>query len=207
MPIGEAVGITYYEQPHPRQSRRRTLQSPPPPPATTTAAAVASPVLQPLYSDEDESDEVIVLDSSDEETAPTAPMRPLPIGEPSTSTGIVYRDPPVLSVVKRTSHNDLLDVSSATKGTKPSASAPSVNKKRKSGNPLHSYKLKRLKLSIAVKEAQLKLLADMAAKLDAGELTFFNLDGSPAAPAQLPAQEDMETSESEYFSADEMDQQ
>lgn len=88
-PLGDAVGITYYEQPRPRRSRRRTLSprrspvvaavtSPVVAAATSpVVAAPTSPVLGTLYSDD--SSEVIEL-SSDEDMAPTIPtaaMRPL----------------------------------------------------------------------------------------------------------------------------------
>lgn len=107
-----------------------------------------SPTLLSL-SDSD-SDKIIEISSSSDDDTSTRPlvthreMPTLEIGQPSTSTGITHRETP-------TSNADIQDIQGVSRGAKRESDINSGGAKRKSDI---NSEIKRLKLSIAVQQAQ-----------------------------------------------------
>lgn len=261
--IGQAIEITYYEQPKPRQSRKRLArlsatatapastppaevenaspmpvmgnpspipspELPPPPPATTTTApAVASvegspvasvegsPVLQLAHS-EDDSD-VIIIDDSDSDEAPMRDEEAMP-GIGQASTAIMNSNPPVLAKVLRAHQSPRPFIAEELRRIlnigEPSTSDGRTHddnniKKRKSttnsdNSTIKQLKVKRLKLAIAVKEAQLLILDTFTRKMVAGELTYINIGegGLPEMPRDAPMPPDNAAEQMEMDSDD-----
>lgn len=202
--IGQAIEITYYVQPKPRQSRMRLSRLSSVAAATAPAPAPAPSEVQnemQLAHTEDESDVIEISDSDEDAKAPSTQMsynppvlahvmrnnqspsppppstairRILQIGEPSTSDGRTHGNNQSPPPPPSTAIQERRKRKSTTN------SDNNIKKKRKSAtniddSTIKALKVKRLKAAIAVKEAQLCILQSFTRKMEAGELTYINM--------------------------------